>query len=78
MGDAARQGSEGAWEGVKGWLKSATGRVTEQRDLKREGMAQGDKAEAQREAARREAEAARSRAEAEAREARQPRAQDHQ
>ena len=72
MGDsAARHGVHGLWEDVKGRVKSATGALTGQRDLDREGRAQQDKAEAERDAAASETEAARARAEAEVNEARQ-------
>lgn len=76
--DAARHGTQGLWEDVKGRLKSAAGRLTGQHDLDREGQAQQDKAEADRKAAARETEAARAHAEAEVQEARQRGAQRDQ
>jgi uncharacterized protein YjbJ (UPF0337 family) len=78
MADPARHGATGAWEGVKGWVKRAAGRVSGQRDLEREGLAQEDRAAAERDAARHEAEAAGARADAEVREAEQRRAQRDQ
>jgi uncharacterized protein YjbJ (UPF0337 family) len=78
MADPARHGATGAWEGVKGWVKKAAGRLSGQRDLEREGLAQEDRAAAERDAARREAEAGRARVEAEMHEAEQRRAQRDQ
>ncbi|MBH0122265.1 microaggregate-binding protein 1 [Rhodococcus sp. NPDC003382] len=62
---------KGVVEDVKGKAKEAVGAVTGQDDLTREGRAQQDKAEDQREVARKEAEAEKARAKAEADEARQ-------
>ena len=58
-------------EGIKGKAKEVAGVVTGRDDLKQEGEAQQDKADAQREAAQKEAEAEKARAEAKANEARQ-------
>jgi uncharacterized protein YjbJ (UPF0337 family) len=68
---AAKSGVRGIFEGIKGKLKEATGAVSDDERLRREGRAQQDKADAEREAAKRETEAARARAEAEVHEARQ-------
>ena len=58
---AQRNGVEeaikGAVEGVKGKAKEVVGEVTGRDDLHREGQAQQDKADAQRNAAKKEAEA---------------------
>ena len=62
---------EGVVEGIKGKAKEVAGAVTGQDSLRREGEAQQDKAEAQREVAQKEAEAEKARAEASAQEARQ-------
>ncbi len=51
------EGVRGVVEDVKGKAKEAVGNVTGQDDLAREGSAQQDKAEAQRDAAKKEAEA---------------------
>ncbi|ORA38775.1 CsbD family protein [Mycobacterium aquaticum] len=51
------EGIEGVVEGVKGKAKEAIGSVVGRDDLRREGQAQQDKADAQREAAKKEAEA---------------------
>lgn len=51
------EGVRGVVEDVKGKAKEAIGNVTGQDDLAREGSAQQDKAEAQRDAAKKEAEA---------------------
>ena len=64
-------GIKGIVEDVKGKAKEAVGAVTGNDDLKREGEAQQDKAEAQREVATKEAEADKARAEAAAHEAEQ-------
>lgn len=74
MGDkknTAEDAIKGVVEGVKGKAKEVAGTVTGRDDLVREGRAQQDKAESQREAAKKDAEAARARAEAEVDEARQ-------
>lgn len=64
-------GIKGVVEDAKGKLKEAAGTVTGNDSLKREGEAQQDKAEAQREVAQKEAAAEKARAKAEAHEARQ-------
>jgi len=64
-------GVKGVVEGAKGKLKEVAGAVTGDDSLKREGAAQQDKAEAQRDVAAKEAEADKSRAAAEAHEAEQ-------
>jgi len=64
-------GVKGMVEDAKGKIKEAVGTVTGNDPLKREGSAQQDKAEAQREVAKKEAEAEKARAKAEADEARQ-------
>ena len=68
---AQRNGVEEAVEGVKGKAKEVIGKVTDREDLHREGKAQQDKADAQREAAKKEAEAESARAAAKANEARE-------
>ena len=62
---------KGVVEGVKGKAKEAVGAVTGQDNLTREGQAQQDKAEAQRNAAKKEAEAEAARGSAEVAEQRQ-------
>ena len=62
---------KGVVEGVKGKAKEAIGTVTGRDDLTREGKAQQDKAEAQRDAAKREAQAESARGAAKAAEERQ-------
>lgn len=52
-----KEGLEGVVEGAKGKAKEAIGTVTGRSDLTKEGEAQQDKAEAQRNAAKKEAEA---------------------
>ena len=66
---------KGVVEDAKGRAKEAVGAVTGRDDLTREGQAQQDKAEAQRNAAKKEAEAEAARAGAETAEKRQ---QSHQ
>jgi uncharacterized protein YjbJ (UPF0337 family) len=68
-------GAKGVVEDVKGKLKEATGTLTGNDSLRREGSAQQDKAEAQREVAQNEAAAEKARAKAAADEARQRAAQ---
>jgi uncharacterized protein YjbJ (UPF0337 family) len=65
----------GVVEDVKGKTKEAVGTVTGRDDLVREGKAQQDKAEAQRDAAKKEAEADSARAGAKAAEERQKKEQ---
>ena len=62
---------EGVVEGVKGKVKEAAGALIGQDELRREGRAQQDKAEADRDVAKKEAEAEKARATAEAHEAEQ-------
>src|ERR1700712_337682 len=62
---------KGVVEGVKGKAKEVAGAVTGRDDLYREGQAQQDKAEAQRNAAKKEAEAEGARAAAKTAEKRQ-------
>ncbi|MCG7592820.1 microaggregate-binding protein 1 [Mycobacterium sp. C3-094] len=65
------EGIKGVVEDVKGKTKEAVGTVAGRDDLKREGEAQQDKADAQREVAEKEAEAESARAGAKAAEERQ-------
>jgi uncharacterized protein YjbJ (UPF0337 family) len=69
-------GAKGIAEGVKGKFKEAAGAITGKDDLRREGIAQQEKADAQRDVATKEAEAEKARAEAAAREAEQRSHQD--
>ena len=62
---------KGVVEGVKGKAKEVIGTVAGRDDLVREGQAQQDKADAQRDAAKKEAEADAARAGAKAAEARE-------
>lgn len=64
-------GIKGVVEDVKGKAKEGIGALTGNDKLKREGAAQQDKAESQREVAKKEAEADKARAEAKAHEAEQ-------
>lgn len=64
-------GVSGIVEDVKGKAKEAAGAVTDNDSLKREGQAQQDKAEADREVAAKEAEAEKARAKSEVHEAEQ-------
>jgi uncharacterized protein YjbJ (UPF0337 family) len=64
-------GIKGVVEDVKGKAKEATGTIVGNDSLRREGSAQQDKAESQREVATKEAEAEKARAKATADEARQ-------
>jgi uncharacterized protein YjbJ (UPF0337 family) len=64
-------GAKGVVEDVKGKVKEAAGALTGKDELRREGQAQQEKADAQREVAVKEAEAEKARAEASAREAEQ-------
>jgi uncharacterized protein YjbJ (UPF0337 family) len=66
-----REGAEGIVEGIKGKAKEVLGKLTGDQETHREGQAQQDKAEAEREVAAREAEADKARTEAEAHEERQ-------
>ena len=69
-------GAKGVVEGVKGKVKEAAGALGGDEDMRKEGRAQQEKADAQREVARREAEAEKARGEASAREAEQRSHQD--
>jgi uncharacterized protein YjbJ (UPF0337 family) len=72
MGDTGPEAAaKGIVEEVKGKAKEAAGVVTGDKDLEREGEAQQNKADAQRDVAKKEAEAERARAEAKAHEAQQ-------
>lgn len=64
-------GAKGVVEEVKGRAKEAVGAVTGNEDMRREGEAQQEKADAQRDVAKKEAEAEKARATAAAREAEQ-------
>ena len=64
-------GAKGIIEEIKGKAKEVAGVITGNQRLEREGEAQQDKADAQREVAEHEAKADAARAEAEAREAEQ-------
>ncbi|MEU4343095.1 CsbD family protein [Nocardia sp. NPDC023852] len=66
-----REAVEGVVEDIKGKTKEAAGVVTGDENLKKEGRAQQDKAESQRDAAQKEAEAEKARGEADLDEARQ-------
>ena len=66
-----QEGIKGVIEGIKGKAKEAVGTLTGRRDLVREGEAQQDKADAQRDVAKKEAEADAARAGAKAAEQRQ-------
>jgi uncharacterized protein YjbJ (UPF0337 family) len=69
-------GVKGVVEDVKGKAKEAAGAVTGSDELRREGRAQQEKAESQRDVAAKEAEAEKARAEAKAHEADQRSHQD--
>lgn len=69
-------GLKGVVEDVKGKAKEATGVLTGNENLEREGEAQQDKADAQRDVAQKEAEAEAARAKAKAHEAEQKAAQN--
>jgi uncharacterized protein YjbJ (UPF0337 family) len=74
MGDkksGPHEAVEGVVEGVKGKAKEALGSLAGRDDVVREGRAQQDKAEAQRDAARKEAKAEAARGAAEAAEERE-------
>ena len=64
-------GIKGVVEGVKGKVKEAAGALTGKEELRREGQAQQEKAEAQRDVAVKEAQAEKARGVADAREAEQ-------
>ena len=67
---------KGVVEGTKGKIKEAAGAVTGNDELTREGRAQQDKADAQREVAEKESAAEKARAEERVQEARQQSHQD--
>ena len=69
-------GAKGIVEEVKGKVKEAAGALTGDKDLKKEGAAQQDKADSQRKVAQKEAEAEKARADAAAHEAEQRSHQD--
>jgi uncharacterized protein YjbJ (UPF0337 family) len=69
-------GAKGVAEGVKGKIKETVGAATGQDDLRREGRAQQEKADALRDVAAKEAEADKARAQATAHEAVQRSHQD--
>lgn len=71
-----KSGVKGAIEEVKGKAKEAAGVITGNNDLEKEGEAQQEKADAQREVARKEAEAEKARGEASVKEAEQRSHQD--
>jgi uncharacterized protein YjbJ (UPF0337 family) len=66
-----QEGIKGVVEGAKGKAKEAVGTVTGRDDLTKEGKAQQDKADAQRDVAQKEAEAESARGAAKAAEKRQ-------
>jgi uncharacterized protein YjbJ (UPF0337 family) len=68
--------AKGVVEDVKGKVKEAAGALSGREELRREGEAQQEKAEAQRDVATKEAEAEKARAVAGAREAEQKSHQD--
>lgn len=70
-GSAGESGAKGIVEDVKGRAKEAIGDLKGDSDMKGEGRAQQDKADAEREIAKKETERARAEAEAEVQEARQ-------
>lgn len=70
------EGVKGVVEDIKGRFKEAAGAVTGNDSKVREGQAQQDKAEAQREVAEKEAAAERARTEADVHEARERSHQD--
>ncbi|MCV7315533.1 CsbD family protein [Mycolicibacillus parakoreensis] len=74
--NAAQDAVKGVVEGAKGKVKEAVGTVTGRDDMIREGHAQQDKAESQRDAAKKEAQAEQARAEAHIDEQRQKADQD--
>ena len=69
--DKASEARKGLIDSVKGKAKEVVGTVTGRDDVIREGKAQQDKAEAQRDVAKKEADAEAARSGAEAAEARQ-------
>ena len=73
MGDNSgpEEAVKGAVEGIKGKAKEVGGTITGRDDIKKEGEAQQDKADAQRDAAKKEAEAEAARSGADAAEGEQ-------
>ena len=71
-----KSGLKGTVEEVKGKVKEAAGILTGDNDLEKEGEAQQEKADAQRDVARKEAEAEKARGEASVKEAEQRAHQD--
>jgi uncharacterized protein YjbJ (UPF0337 family) len=69
-------GAKGVVEGIKGKVKEAAGAATGKDELRREGRAQQEKADSQRDVAAKEAQADKARAEASAHEAEQRSHQD--
>jgi uncharacterized protein YjbJ (UPF0337 family) len=69
--DGAKSGIKGVVEDVKGKAKEAAGVVTGDGDLEKEGEAQQEKADAQRDVAEKEAKAEKARSEADVKEAQQ-------
>jgi uncharacterized protein YjbJ (UPF0337 family) len=76
MSTGPEEGAKGTVEGVKGKAKEVVGAITGDRELRREGEAQQDKALAERDASRKEAEAEAARARAAVHEAEQRTHQD--
>jgi len=74
--NAAQDAVKGVVEDAKGKVKEAVGTVTGRDDVIREGRAQQDKAESERDAAKKEAQAEQARAEARIDEQRQKADQD--
>lgn len=74
--NTAEEAVKGVVEGAKGKVKEAVGTVTGRDDLVREGRAQQDKAESEREAAKKEAQAEQARGKAKIDEQRQKANQD--
>lgn len=70
-GSGPEEAAKGVVEGLKGKVKTLVGAVVGRDDLFREGRAQQDKAESQRDAAKKEAEAESARAAAQVAEKRQ-------
>ena len=71
-----KAGGKGVVEGVKGRAKEVVGAMTGDESLRREGIAQQRKADAQRDVARKELDAEKARTEAAAQELEQRRHQD--
>ena len=71
MSSGPKEGAKGTIEGLKGKAKEVAGGLSGDPDLEREGVAQQDKARAERDAARKEAEAEAARGQAAVHEAEQ-------